>query len=131
LTLLADDFGRTVLALKPRWDDPDQRCVVIVWTGTRSARLGDPNDEAISGHRLWRKGLDAVLWAGQVSHSNAIRDLERQNRVHPRHDPSRFEHLIHHVLRLKEEVVEVIAESVTVQRCEGSTLAAAASTMGA
>lgn len=129
--LLADDFGRTVLALKPRWDDPDQRCVVVVWSGTRSVQRGGPNDEAISGHRLWRKGLDQVLWAGQVSHSHAIRDLEHQNRVHSRHDPSRFERLAHHVLRLKGGVAEVIAESVAIQRCEGSTLAAASSTMRA
>ncbi len=118
-----------MLALKPRWDDPDQRCVVVVWNGTHSAQLGGPNDESISGHRLWSKGLDGVLWAGQVRHSHTIRDLERRNRVHPSHDPSRFENLVHYVIRMKEGVAEVIAESVTVRRGDGSTLTAATSTM--
>jgi hypothetical protein len=127
--LLANDFGRTVLALNPHLDDLDQRCVVIVWTGTRSARLSAPNDEAISGHRLWRKGLEGTLWAGQVSHSHAIRDLERQNRVHPRHDPSRYQNLAHHVLLLKERVAEIVAEAVSTRRCEGNTLEAATTAM--
>jgi hypothetical protein len=44
--LASNDRGRTVLALNPRHDDEDQRCVVLVWTGTRSACVADPNDES-------------------------------------------------------------------------------------
>jgi hypothetical protein len=120
--LLSDGFGRTVLALRPHHDDPDRRCVTLVWEGARSASLADPNDEAISGHRLYASGLSEILWAGTVRDSNLIRALEVQNQVHPRHDPSRFTGLTHHVILVKESVVEVVAETVSVQRIAGTML---------
>lgn len=127
--LLSDDFGKTVLALKPHHDDPDRRCVVLVWSGARSSCLADPNDEAISGHRLYNSGLSDVLWAGVVRDSEVIRGLEMQNRVHPSHDPSRLTRLAHHIVLLKECVAEVVAEGVVIQRFEGTTLDAAAAAM--
>ena len=127
--LLSDVFGKTVLALKPHHNDTDRRCVVLVWSGTRSACLADPNDEAKSGHRLYQSGLSNVLWAGLVRDSETIVALERANRVHPYHDPTRFESLQHHVILLKECAAEVVAEAVTVQRFEGTTLAAVTAAM--
>jgi hypothetical protein len=127
--LVSNDFGKTALGLNAHADDEDKNCVVLVWTGTRSACLADPNDEAISGHRLYAKGLEGVLWAGEVHESELIRDLERQNRVHPRHQASRFESLMHHILLLKECVAEVVAEEVEVRRLNGPTLDAASSAM--
>ena len=87
--------------------------------------MADPNDEAISGHRLYGSGLGDVLWAGVVRDSDAIRALEQQNRVHPYHDPSRFDGLTHHVVLLKECVVEVVAEGLSILRFEGTTVDAA------
>lgn len=123
--LLSDDFGNTVLALKPHHDDFDRSCVVLAWSGTRTACMADPNDEAISGHRLFESGLSEVSWAGVVRDSDAIRALEKRNRVHPHHDPSRFDGLTHHVVLLKECVVEVVAEEPSILRLEGTTLDAA------
>lgn len=74
--LLSDDVGKTVLALNRHVDDPDERCVVLIWSGTHSACLADPNDEAISGHRLYRSGLSDVMWAGVVRDSDVIQALE-------------------------------------------------------
>ncbi|MCG6566894.1 hypothetical protein [Tessaracoccus sp. ZS01] len=128
--LVSNDFGSTALALKAHPDDRDQRCLVMVWTGSRYSSLSDPNDEAIRGHRLHRKGLRDVLWVGLVHESERIAELERQNRVHPLHDPSRFSRLSHHVLLLKECVIEVVAEDVSVLRTEGSTLQAAFAGVG-
>ena len=73
--LLLDDLGKTVLALQPRGDDDHDRCVVFQWTGVRSATLAGPNDEAVSGYRLWSKGLRDVLWVGRVRNSELVRDL--------------------------------------------------------
>jgi hypothetical protein len=127
--LASNDRGRAVLALNPRHDDEDQRCVVLLWTGTRSARLSDPNDEAISGHRLYRKGLAAVVWSGRVRDSETVRRLEQQNRVHPRHDPASFESLVHHIVLLKEGVAEVVAATLSIRRLNGSTLEALGTAM--
>src|SRR4249919_3098251 len=117
--LISDDFDRTVLALNPHRDDPNQRCVVMVWSDTRSACMADPNDEAISGHRLYGSGLSQVVWAGVVRESNLIRALETQNRVHPSHDPTVYGRLTHYVILTRERVAEVVAESVSIQRFRG------------
>ena len=82
-----------------------------------------------SGHRLYGSGLSDVLWAGLLRDSEAIGALERQSRVHPQHDPSRYDRLVHYVILMKECIAEVVAEAVDVQRIEGTTLEAAAAAM--
>jgi hypothetical protein len=123
--LLANDEGRAVLALDAHFDDPDQRTVVLSWSGARYSAIGGPNDEARKGHRLYNKGLGSVLWIGEVAHSELIAALEKQDSVHARHDPIRFAHLLHHVVLTKESTIEVIADSLVVSRVAGSTIEAA------
>ena len=62
-----------------------------------------------------------MRWSGEVLESSWIERLERQNRVHPRHDPARFSTLRHFILPLKEDTVEVVARQVTVRRIDAST----------
>ncbi|WP_346275448.1 hypothetical protein [Pseudonocardia sp.] len=123
--LVSNDLGRTALALRPHFDDLDQRCLVLVWTGAQFASIGAPNDEAISGHRLYDKGLSEIMWAGVVRESQLVDQLERQNRVHPAHHSSTYSPLTHHVLPLKEAVIEVVARNLAIQRHDGATLDAA------
>lgn len=120
-TLIARDDRTVALALRAQPDDEDQRCVVLVWSGAGSASMADPNDEAISGHRLFDKGLRQIVWAGVVVDSQLTDQMERQNRVHPWHDESRFALLKHHVVLLKECTVEVLATSVGIERRSAST----------
>ncbi len=123
--LVATDGLYAALGLKPHFDDGDRRCVVLLWRSPHFAQLGSPNDEALPGHRLYPKGLACIRWAGIVLSSELIEQLERQSRVHPRHDPSRFNNLVHYVLPLKECTVEVVACAVSVKRYEGSPAQAA------
>jgi intracellular sulfur oxidation DsrE/DsrF family protein len=124
-----DDRGTTALALRAHSDDDDQRAVVLVWSGSEYSAMSSPNDEARNGHRLYEKGLQNVLWAGQVLGSELINQLERQNSVHPLHRPTRFAGLIHHVILTKESTVEVVANSLAVRRLPGSTARAAESAL--
>ena len=124
--LAVSDRGRAVLAVNANSPDPDQDCVVFVWSHAWAAIMGPPNDEAIEGHRLYARGLSGLLWAGKDEQSEWIADLERRNRVHSGHDPARFARLTHFILPLKEDTVEVIAEEVTVLRRPGPTTSAAA-----
>ena len=124
--LAISDAGRAALAVGAHFDDANQDCVVFVWSGTRAAVMGSPNDEALPGHRLYQRGLSGLVWAGQVEQSEWIADLERQNRGHPQHDAARFARLTHFILSLKEGTVEVVAEKVTVVRRPGPTVGAAA-----
>jgi hypothetical protein len=123
--LAVGDGGRAVLALNAHFDDGNQDCVVLVWSSTWAVVMGPPNDEARSCHRLYQRGLSGQLWAGTVEESTWISDLERQNRVHPRHDAARFTRLTHFILPLKECTVEVVAEKVSVLRRPSPTSAAA------
>jgi hypothetical protein len=123
--LLIGDFGDVVLALNAHDNDPDDRCVVLSWSGSYSASMGSPNDEARQGHRLYDKGLEELRWVGVVRESELIGDLEQRNRVHDRHDPARFTSLTHYIIPLKESLVEVVALDLVIGRIEGSTRQAA------
>lgn len=123
--LIVTDAGLTALALAPHPADTDGSCVVLVWSGTHETVMGAPNDEARPGHRLYECGLAELTWAGVVEHSERIACLEQGNRAHPQHDAERFSRLHHYILPLKEGTVEVIAETVAVQRQPGPPLHAA------
>ncbi len=109
--ILLQSESTAYLALYP-WQAAERwtRTVVIEWQGCRGAVLGDPNDEAFYGHRLYDKGLQDVLWAGEVHNSVWIATVERVNSVHPRHDPERFANLRHFILRFKDSTFECITE---------------------
>lgn len=122
--LITTDLGHASLGLASHPDDHDDRSVVIVWEGVRSATMGSPSDEAISGHRLYDKGLRDVA-IGLVEGSELIASLELQNRVHPFHDPEWYANMQHWVVRLKESTVEVVAASMTMVHVDGSPAFAA------
>jgi len=81
--LIVTDDGLAALALRPHPDDTADDCVVLIWSGTREAAMGAPNDEALPGHRLYRRGLAELRWAGLVEDSERIARLEQANRAHP------------------------------------------------
>jgi hypothetical protein len=70
-------------------------------------------------------GLADVLWAGVVHDSELISNLERQSRVHPEHDSARYASMTHYVVLLKDGVVEIVAQKMTIERRDGSTVTAA------
>jgi hypothetical protein len=109
--MLADDFGRTVLALNPHDDDPDRRVVVFAWDGCEHAILGDPNDEGLVEHPLWNAGLQNLLGVGEVIGESLGERWGRQRR--------------HWIVPLKECLVDVVAEKCGFIRVEGTTAEAA------
>ena len=129
--MISNDRGRTVLVLRGHPEDRDQRNVALVWNGVESATLSAPNDEAVSGHRLWRRGLSEIQWIGVVEDSVLRADLKRHNSVHPRHNQARFDVLEHYIVLLKECLAEVVASSVEVHRIDGGTLESAAAALNA
>ena len=119
--VIAQDGGPTRLRLRAHMDDADQRIVELLWNDAVATQMEPPNDEAISGHRLYASGLSEIHWAGEVNDSALIADLERRNRVHDRHNPARYADLRHWVIRLKGCVVEVVARTCEVRRIERTT----------
>ncbi len=112
--ILLQTEGKAYLLLYP-WEASERytHTVVIEWQSCRGAVFGDPNDEAFYGHRLYDKGLQDILWAGEVHKSGWIAAGERVNSVHPRHDPERFANARHFILRFKDSTFECIAEGYT------------------
>lgn len=123
--LLSDDHRRSILGLRAHPDDPDRRCVLFVWHDVRYVLMSDPNDEALSGHRLYSRGLRDLRWLGVVEQSELVNTLEKQNSVHALHGPARFGPLVHHVLMLKECAIEVVARELSVNRLEAPSTRAA------
>ncbi len=95
------------------------RCfgTVAARISSRAEQLHSPHGRTrrgIPGHRLYSRGLAGTRGIGIVRESELISSFQVANRVHPRHDPSRFDSLEHFVVPLKENLVEVVARSLTV-----------------
>lgn len=73
--------------------------------------FGPPNEESWRGHPLAQRGLTPG-GVYEVRHSSWCRALERLNRVHPRHDPRRYDRYRHFVFAFHDETFECIAEEV-------------------
>jgi hypothetical protein len=73
--------------------------------------LGAPNNEALSGHPLYSRGL-GYYGIYEIIESSWIRSLERMNRVHPSHKPRHFEELRHFVFTFHDDTFECVARGV-------------------
>jgi hypothetical protein len=86
-----------------------ERVALVEFHQCRSYMFGSPNDEAIHGHPLYALGLKPYS-AFEVEKSSWIRQLERMNSVHPRHNSDRFKSLRHYVFTFHDSTFECIAE---------------------
>lgn len=118
--LVSTDLGRSALGLYSHPSDLDRRCVVLLWEGCHLAQIGSPNDEAMNHHPLYECGLWDVLWLGEVLDSERIAALTPMA-FHPPHR--------HFIVLTKERMVEVVADSIEIQRRGGSTLEAASAAL--
>ncbi|KQZ31500.1 MULTISPECIES: hypothetical protein [Caulobacter] len=128
-SLVADEQTLFVCYLlqtyEPDWDGSTIRVVeqdseneplaVLKVPFCRAHLFGPPNDEAISGHRLAKLGLEPFS-AFEVTNSAWIADLERANRVHPYHHASQYAALRHFIFTFHDSVLEFIAESFEVRQ---------------
>ena len=81
--------------------------------GCTAVRFGQPGEESLRGHRLWRKGL---RWGGafEVINSAWVAECAGVDSVHPRHDASRWAQKRHLVLCFHDSTFECIADGFTV-----------------
>ena len=131
-TIVADDY-RLVLEYLVSEPDPnwDGTFVNVVTDGTVALirfhrpyahMMGAPNEEAIAGHPLADRGLEAFA-AFEVKHSSWIRQLEKMNSVHPYHDRDRFlESKRHFVFVFHDSTFECIAHGFEISILNSSIL---------
>jgi hypothetical protein len=86
-------------------------------------QFGPPNDEALSGHRLYELGLRPCS-AFEVVNSSWIASLEEANRVHPRHMPELFSDRRHFILTFHDSTLEFVARDFRVDLRKGAVLTA-------
>src|SRR5262249_49947003 len=109
LPLVASDESTVAVAFVA-----DNRSVVVVrFPGFAAYMFGQPNDEAFTGHPLESQGLEPYS-AYEVVSSSWIRSLERQNSVHPQHDPQKYARLKHFVIAFHDSTLECVAETALV-----------------
>jgi hypothetical protein len=100
--VLADDG---TLSLMYRTDG--DRYAVVRFPLCTYFAFGMPNDEALAGHPLWRAGLRHYA-VHEVRASALIRELERRNSVHSRHDPARYLNRRHYVFTFQDSTLECV-----------------------
>ncbi len=134
-TVIADDFRLVLEYLMPiedpNWDgtnldvvtaDPKGSVALIRFQRPYAHMMGAPNEEAISGHPLADRGVEAFA-AFEVKQSSWIRTLERMNSVHPYHDRNRFlESKRHFIFAFHDSTFECIANGFDVSIVNGSIL---------
>ena len=82
----------------------------VLFHGVQASYFGWPNDEAIHGHPLYKKGLEPYA-AYEVFESGWIATIARRNAVHHRHKDKLFADLRHFILAFHDSTLEIIAES--------------------
>jgi len=95
---------------QPDFGHPERWAVVEV-EGCWAHFFGPPNDEALHGHPLYDRGL-TPYGAFEVRNSSWIRLMETRNRVHDKHDPSRFAQLVHFIFTFHDSTFECVGESL-------------------
>jgi hypothetical protein len=110
----------------PSWDgtyvtvvDPassrSEALAIIEFRGVASIRFGAPNDEAIEGHPLNGKGLQAYS-AHVIHNSEWLEDHIYVNSVHPIHNEANWRQLQHYVLAFHDDMIECIARELQVRQ---------------
>jgi hypothetical protein len=94
-------------------DDQNESSALLEFHVPLMHLLGPPNDEAIKGHPLWRRGLDSYA-AYRVEQSSLLRRFATMNYVHPRNDPAMFDGFHHYILTFEDSTFECLAQSYTV-----------------
>ena len=100
--VLADD---TTLSLIYSTDG--NRYAVIRFPLCTYFAFGAPNDEALGGHPLARVGLKHYA-VHAVYGSALVRELERRNSVHPRHDRTSYLASRHFVFTFQDNTLECV-----------------------
>ena len=94
---------------------------VVEFKQVTSVKIGSPNDEVLSGHPLWGRGLEPYR-AHVVRNSPWITELMNTNRVHKRFDEARWSGTYHFLLTFHDETLECVARRTVARRAPGATM---------
>lgn len=103
--LLRYGRGPAILA----YETTDEKVTIVTIPVCLQVLCGHPNDEALSGHPLYGKGLQ-LYSVHRVQNSSRLAAMERENAVHPRQDAAAYlKNKEHWVFTFQEGTIEILA----------------------
>lgn len=93
---------------------PTQEIASITFNFYLQYKFGSPNDEALNGHKYYKYGLESYSFY-EVQNSDYIDELEKINRVHPRHSIATFSNLNHFIGTFHESCLEIISRGYNIK----------------
>jgi hypothetical protein len=116
-------------AVDPSWDgtyatvvsptDPEPaQLLEFTFERCHATKFGGPNDEVISGHPLFSRGLEP--YEPHIVHNSPwIAEAERINSVHPLHQGGWSQRLKHYFFMFHDEMFEALAVDLRVAQVHG------------
>lgn len=109
--------------IDPEWDgstvhmrtENDEGIVTIKFDRFAQFKFGNPNDESINGHPLYKLGLQPYS-IQKVIESEWIKELIKMNSVHPYHKDERFSKYEHFIFFFHDTCFEIVAESYSIEQ---------------
>jgi hypothetical protein len=92
---------------------------IVTFSRCLSYSSGPPNEEAISGHPLYKKGLRPYSFF-RVNNSSMINRFKNMNKVHPYHNDSLYDDYVHYILCFHDSIFECISKDVTYEISTGT-----------
>lgn len=108
------DWDGTYIQIKSPKSEAAECLALVEFESCRSAKLGTPNDEVLSGHPLSGKGLHSYT-AQRVVNSRWIKELQQINSVHRGYRASDWQELNHFVFWFHDSTFECVAKSFRVE----------------
>jgi hypothetical protein len=102
-------------------DDFPRKIALITFNLCLAQMWGPPNDEAFGGHPLAKRGLQPYA-VSRVENSSWIRQLERMNSVHPRHQPETFWKKQHLIFAFHDSTFECVCGAADVKVIAGDSI---------
>ena len=111
-----------VSKVDPNWDgttihmrtEDDEGIVTVKFDRFEQFKFGSPNDEAISGHPLYKLGLEPYS-IQKVIDSEWIKELIKMNSVHPYHKDELFLKYEHFIFFFHDRCFEIVAEGYSIE----------------
>jgi hypothetical protein len=110
--------GTSVTVVSPA-DTHESTFAVIEFDRHVTVRFGHPNDEVLSGHPLWGRGLQPYA-AHEVHNSPLLAEHVRINSVHPYHDDAGWAPVRHYFLAFHDDVVDILARDISARTTRGT-----------
>lgn len=98
--------GRTTRSVDPGRGE-EWPLAIVSFQG--HVRFGGPNDEVLSGHPLYGRGLEFYA-AHRIHNSRWIAEDRAINSVHPRHRPEAWDDTEHLLLAFHDSIVELMTD---------------------